>query len=135
MNTEIDVKYKEGRTDDSYRVWLFCNQKFAGNIKLVPMPTNVKYDLPQEYQDSLYLADLNVNPEHRRKGFGSSLLEKALGFAKEKQKLVVLVAHPRGEGKTTQEEIINFYLKKGFRKLDVKLRNCLYYNPQDESKE
>ncbi len=120
-----NVSYEERKTDSSYYVHLICDGKFSGNVKLVPMPRNVSMDLPSEYRDNLYLTNLRVDPEQRGKGFGTSMLEKAIEFAREKQKHIITVVHSTGEGRMSNEELTVFCQTRGFSKLDIKIQHCL----------
>jgi len=87
-----EIIYKENVTENSYRAHILANEQFIGNVKLVPLPKNVKRDLPKEYHNWFYLADISVKPEYRGRGLGASLLERVISFSKEKGKPILLVA-------------------------------------------
>ncbi len=61
----------------------------------------------------LVLEDLVVHREHRGSGYGSRLLEHAIGFAREKNflRITLLTDNP--------EEMRKFYLKHGFVESDM----------------
>ena len=61
----------------------------------------------------LVLEDLVVHREHRGSGYGSRLLEHAIGFAREKNflRITLLTGNP--------EEMRKFYLKHGFVESDM----------------
>lgn len=61
----------------------------------------------------LVLEDLVVHREHRGSGYGSRLLEHAIGFAREKKflRITLLTDNP--------EEMRKFYLKHGFVESDM----------------
>jgi len=62
----------------------------------------------------LVLEDLVVHRDHRGSGYGSRLLQHAIGFAREKKflRITLLTDNP--------EEMRNFYFKHGFVESDMK---------------
>lgn len=109
----------------SYSNVIYSGREFIGNIKVVPLPFNIKKDLPRTYHDWLYLSSISS----KKPGIGSYLLEKVLDFSEQTEQPLLTITKSMGHRRLSHKSLDNWLIRKGFEKLNVKFKHCLGYLP------